>query len=146
MPFWKGDPEMNVSAGMVSMGGYLPAKEIKDKGRGELVEYLARETLLPREYIDQIEESGHLPGTIETNYDGWENQPWFERWLAKLPANKRHNPFQGTKERRRVPLDPSSLRVSIIPHPMLPSDAETIAGALALFNGHLDRDQIDLVL
>jgi 3-oxoacyl-[acyl-carrier-protein] synthase-3 len=137
---------MVVFAGMVSMGGYLPAKEVKHKRRTELVEYLARETLLPREYVEQIEESGRLPGMIETNYDGWEKQPWFERWLAKLPANKRDDPFQGTRERRRVPLDPVSLRESIIPHPMLPSDAETLAGALALFNGHIDRDEIDLIL
>jgi hypothetical protein len=40
---------MVVSAGMASTGGYLPAKEIKDKRRAELVEYLARDTLLPRE-------------------------------------------------------------------------------------------------
>jgi 3-oxoacyl-[acyl-carrier-protein] synthase III len=69
---------MVVTAGMVSTGGYLPAKEIKDKRIAGLVEYLARETLLPREYTEQIEESGQLPGTIGTNSDGWEEQPWFE--------------------------------------------------------------------
>ena len=43
-------------------------------------------------------------------------------------------------------MDPASLRESVAPHPMLPSDAETLAGALALVNGDLDRDEIDLVI
>jgi len=43
-------------------------------------------------------------------------------------------------------LDPLSLRESIVPHPMLPSDAETLAGALALVNGKVDKDEIDLLI
>lgn len=45
-----------------------------------------------------------------------------------------------------MPLDPASLRESIVPHPMLPSDAEMIAGALAIVNSGIAKDEIDLVL
>ncbi|MCK4763819.1 MAG: 3-oxoacyl-ACP synthase III family protein [Candidatus Aminicenantes bacterium] len=134
------------SAGITSMGGYIPAKEAPEKTRKELVEYLRKETLLYPEYIEEIEDTGHLPGSIETNYDGWESQPWFESWLKKLPPKKQDDPFQGRKERRRVPLDPVSVRESIHPHPMLSSDAETLAGALAIFNSGSDKNEIDLVL
>jgi 3-oxoacyl-[acyl-carrier-protein] synthase-3 len=132
--------------GIISMGAYVPAKKISTKEKKELSANLRAETLFPREYVDQIDNQNQLPGRIETNYDGWEKQPWFETWLAKLPSNKRTDPFQGTKERRRVPLDPKSLRDSVVPHPMLPSDAETLAGAMALINGNIDKDEIDLLL
>lgn len=134
------------AAGIISMGGYLPAKEVPENKQKKLVEFLKGETLLYPEYIEEIEEKGQLPGKIETNYEGWQSQPWFETWLEQLPPKKRDNPFQGAKERRRVPLDPVSLRKSIYPHPMLSSDAETIAGALAIFNGGVNKDDIDLVL
>lgn len=134
------------SAGIISMGGYLPAKEVPANQRKQFVEFLKKETLLYPEYIHEIEEKGCLPGRIETNYDGWESQPWFKTWLEKLPLKKQDNPFQGAKERRRVPMDPVSLRESIRPHPMLSSDAESIAGALAIFNSSLDKNEIDLVL
>ncbi len=134
------------SAGLVAMGGYLPAKELpENKGEG-FIRFLREETLLPKEYIDEIADTGKLPGRIETNYDGWESQPWFDHWLAQLPAKKRDNPFQGAVERRRVPWDPVSLRESIHPHPMLSSDAETLAAAQALFNSGISKDEIDLVL
>ncbi len=132
--------------GIVSMGAYLPAKKISTEQKKTLSVYLREETLFPREYIEQIDNQNQLPGRIETNAEGWENQPWFETWLAKLPFNKRADPFQGTKERRRVPPDPASLRESVIPHPMLPSDAEALAGALALTNAHIDKDEVDLLL
>jgi 3-oxoacyl-[acyl-carrier-protein] synthase-3 len=134
------------SAGIISMGAYLPGEKIPGNRKKELATYLKSKTLFPREYIDQIEEENQLPGHIETNYDGWERHPWFETWLAKLPPKKRADPFQGTKERRRVPQDPTSLRESIVPHPMLPSDAETLAGALALINGNIDKDEVDLLI
>jgi 3-oxoacyl-[acyl-carrier-protein] synthase-3 len=133
-------------AGLISLGGYLPAKRIAESQIERLVSFLRTETLLGPGYIDRIDATGQLPGSIETNYDGWERQPWFEAWLENLPPKKRDDPFQGTKERRRVPLDPASLRESIIPHPMLPSDAETIAGALAIVNAGIAKDEIDLVL
>jgi 3-oxoacyl-[acyl-carrier-protein] synthase-3 len=134
------------AAGIISMGGYLPAKEVPGNIREKLVKFLKSETLLYPEYIEEIEEKGHLPGKVETNYDGWQSQPWFEAWVEQLPPKKRDNPFQGAKERRRVPLDPVSLRKSIHPHPMLSSDAETMAGALAIFNGDVNKNDIDLVL
>jgi 3-oxoacyl-[acyl-carrier-protein] synthase-3 len=137
---------MSIHAGLISLGGYLPAKRITESQKQRLVSFLGTETLLGPEYIDQIGATGQLPGSIETNYDGWEKQPWFETWLENLPPRKRDDPFQGAKERRRVPLDPTSLRESIIPHPMLPSDAETIAGALAIINSGIAKDEIDLVL
>jgi 3-oxoacyl-[acyl-carrier-protein] synthase-3 len=137
---------MSLSAGIVAMGAYLPAKTLSGHGKVQLVKYLANETLLPPEFIEQIDNRGQLPGRIETNYEGWQNQPWFETWLRNLPPKKRDDPFQGTKERRRVPLDPVSLRESVIPHPMKPSDAETLSGALAMMNGGIDRNEIDLVL
>jgi len=133
-------------AGLISMGGYLPGKEVPGNKLKDLVRFLRNETLLYPEYIDELEEKGHLPGRIETNYDGWESQPWFDSWVQKLPPKKRKDPFQGAVERRRVPMDPLSLRKSIHPHPMLSSDAETLAGALAIFNGGVDKDEIDLVL
>lgn len=134
------------SAGLVSMGGYLPAKEVPENKRDQLVKFLKNETLLYPEYIDAIEAHGHLPGRMETNYDGWESQPWYESWLESLPPKKRKDPFQGARERRRVPMDPVSVRKSVHPHPMLSSDAETLAGALAIFNGGIDKEKIDLVL
>lgn len=137
---------MSGSAGIVSMGAYLPAREIRPEKKTGITEYLRNHTLLPREYIERINAEGHLPGAIETNEEGWSKQPWFETWMANLPPKRRADPFQGTMERRRVPLDPRSLRESIVPHPMLPSDAETLAGALALINGKIERNDIDLLL
>jgi 3-oxoacyl-[acyl-carrier-protein] synthase III len=134
------------SAGIISMGGYLPAKEVPGSKQKPLVSFLKKETLLYPEYIHEIEEKGQLPGRIETNYDGWESHPWFDAWLERLPPKKRDNPFQGAKERRRVPMDPVSLKKSLRPHPMLSSDAETLAGAMAIFNGQVNKDEIDLVL
>jgi len=128
------------------MGAYLPAKEIGAGRKSRLVSYLTEQTLLHSDYVEQIDEQGRLPGRIETNEDGWRNQPWFEAWLEKLPAKKKDDPFQGAIERRRVPFDPVSVHKSIVPHPMLPSDAETLAGALALFNGNVEKDEIDLVI
>lgn len=132
--------------GLISMGVYLPGKQVPQKTRDKLVKFLRDETLLYSEYIDEIKDYGYLPGRIETNYEGWESQPWFQSWLEKLPFKKREDPFQGTKERRRVPLDPVSVRKSVIPHFMLSSDAETIAGALAIFNSGIDKNEIDLVM
>lgn len=134
------------NVGIVSMGGYLPAKELKANQKEKLTNYLKANTELPQEYIEHIEQTSTLPGTIETNYDGWESKPWFNAWVQSIPEKKRANPFQGTKERRRVPLDPTSVRESVIAHPMLPSDAETIAGALTIVNSGISPDDIDLVL
>jgi len=53
------------SAGLVSMGGYLPAKEVPENKRDQLVKFLKNETLLYPEYIDEIEAHGHLPGCQE---------------------------------------------------------------------------------
>ena len=136
----------NIHAGLISLGGYLPAKDISKNQSHNLVKYLRRHTELNDEYINTIESTGKLPGSIETNYDGWESRPWFDAWVNSLPEKKQSNPFQGTKERRRVPLDPLSIKQSIIPHPMLPSDAETIASALAITNAEMNPDKIDLVL
>jgi 3-oxoacyl-[acyl-carrier-protein] synthase-3 len=128
------------------MGGYLPGKEVPEEKRGALSDYLRNRTSLHPEYIDCIQNEGRLPGTVETNYDGWESQPWFDAWVEQLPPKKRQNPFQGTTERRRVPLDPVSLKQSVHPHPMISSDAETLAGAMAMFNGDIAPEEIDLVL
>jgi len=136
----------DLSVGLISLGGYLPAKTISERQKKDLVNYLRTHTELNSEYIDSIESTGKLPGRVETNYDGWESQPWFDAWVKSLPEKKQADPFQGTKERRRVPLDPVSVRESIVPHLMRPSDAETIAGALAITNAGINPDQIDLVL
>jgi 3-oxoacyl-[acyl-carrier-protein] synthase-3 len=134
------------NAGLISMGGYLPAKKYPENKLPGLVRYLKEETLLPVEYIRQLEDSGCLPGAIETNYEGWESKPWYEAWLKSMPEKKRDNPFQGAKERRRVPTDPFSISESVVPHPMLPSDAETLAGAMALYHSGLKKEDIDLVI
>ena len=133
-------------SGLIALGGYLPAKPVPQKRTPALIDFLEQETLLPREYVAALQQSGCLPGSIETNYDGWERHPWFQAWLERLPPQKRADPFQGTVERRRVPLDPLSERTSVIPHPMLPSDAETLAGAMALVNAGMGRADIDLIL
>lgn len=137
---------MVLSAGIISMGAYIPGEDIPVGRKNFLAAYLKDMTLFPKEYIDQINEENQLPGYIENNHDGWKRHPWFKTWLERLPPKKRSDPFQGTKERRRVPLDPKSLRDSVVPHPMLPSDAETLAGALALINGKIDKDEVDLII
>jgi 3-oxoacyl-[acyl-carrier-protein] synthase-3 len=137
---------MNADAGLVSIGGYLPGKKISSGMKNSLVSFLKTDTLLPPEYIEMIDATGRLPGSVETNQDGWEKQPWFDHWVRSLPPKKRDDPFQGTAERRRVPTDPTALRESVVPHPMMPSDAETIAAAMALINSGIDKNRIDLVL
>lgn len=135
-----------INAGLISMGGYLPAKPVPKNKKDDLVGFLRKETLLHHEYIDEIEETGNMPGRIETNYDGWESQPWFDEWVAQMPPKKQANPFQGAVERRRVPMDPVSIKKSVHPHPMISSDAETLAAAKAIYNAGIDKDEIDLVL
>lgn len=134
------------NAGFISFGGYLPGKKVNKNHKKDLCEFLRKNTSLYPEYISEIEEKSILPGCIETNADGWEHQPWFESWVNRLPEKKRLDPFQGAKERRRVPQDPISVRSSLHPMPMLPSDAETLAAALALFNAKIDKQEIDLIL
>ncbi len=134
------------NAGIKAMGAYLPARALEAETKVRLLKFLGRRTLLPEAYLQEIENNNRLPGRIESNYDGWQKQAWFDAWLANLPESKRSNPFQGSEERRRVPFDPASLKESIIPHPMLPSDAETLAGAMALMNAGLKNSEIDLLL
>ena len=73
------------SAGLISLGGYLPGKEVKKETQKDLADFLRKQTLLYPEYIEPIEKDGRLPGRIETNKEGWEDQPWFEAWLERLP-------------------------------------------------------------
>ena len=87
------------SAGILSMGGYLPAKEVPKEKRKHLLQYLRKETPLHPEYIDEIETTGCLPGRILTNEEGWGSQPWFENWVQSLSPKKQADPFQGTVER-----------------------------------------------
>jgi len=134
------------NVGLISLAAYLPANKIDEKMVPVLVDFLRQNTSLPKEYIDTIETTGLMPGSIETNYDGWESQPWFEAWINSLSPKKQQDPFQGTVERRRVPMDPVSVRESIIPHPMLPSDAEVIAAAMAILRSGMNPNDIDLVL
>ncbi len=77
---------MSISAGTISMGAYLPARRISHTQKAELTSYLREATLLPREYVEQIEAQERLPGTIETNEEGWEKRPWFEAWLGSAKA------------------------------------------------------------
>jgi 3-oxoacyl-[acyl-carrier-protein] synthase-3 len=135
-----------ISVGIVSLGGFIPGKELNGAQKQKLVQFLKDQTLLPFDYIKMIDDEGRLPGYAETNYEGWESQPWYDAWLRNLPEKKRENPFQGAVERRRVCNDPISVKNSMHPHPMLPSDAETIAGALALMNSDIAPDDIDLVI
>jgi 3-oxoacyl-[acyl-carrier-protein] synthase III len=134
------------AAGLIAIGGYLPAHPVPREKQRRLTEFLRRETPLARAYIDPIEQEGRLPGRVETNEQGWSGQPWYQAWLESLPEKKRSDPFAGAKERRRVPLDPTSVATSIHPHPMLSSDAETLAGAYAIINSGIDKASIDLVL
>jgi hypothetical protein len=134
------------TAGIVSLAAYLPAKELTIPFTKKLVSFLRTQTLLPEDYIQSIELEKKLPGWTETNETGWINQPWFNTWLNNLTEKKRLDPFQGTKERRRVPLDPDSVLNSIHPYPMLPSAAETLAGAMALCSSRFSPDDIDLIM
>lgn len=137
---------MKPNSGLISMGGYYPGKAFPQKSLQGFVKYLKTNTHLPKEYIEAMETTGKHPGWSESNEDGWVNQPWYEAWLQTLPEKKRQSPFQGGKYRCRVPMDPESIRTSRFPHPMLASDAETIAGAMAIFNSGLLKDEIDLVI
>jgi 3-oxoacyl-[acyl-carrier-protein] synthase-3 len=133
-------------AGFISISAFLPAKELSHSFTEKLVKFLQAKTLLPEEYVSFINSEKKLPGKIETNEDGWINQPWYNAWVKSLSERKQKEPFQGTEERRRVPLDPDSLRNSVYPHPMLPSDAETLAGAMAICSANINPDEIDLVM
>lgn len=133
-------------AGIVSLSGYLPGNPLCSSQVALLSGYLREHTLLNEEYVCMIEKEQKLPGTIETNFDGWVSQPWYETWLNQLPEKKRKDPFQGAVARRRVPLDPISVKTTTRPHPMMPSDAETIAGAMAILKWGKSKDEIDLVL
>jgi 3-oxoacyl-[acyl-carrier-protein] synthase III len=134
------------SAGFVSISAYLPAKKLSGSFTQKLVSFLQTNTLLPEEYISFIKNEHTLPGRIETNEEGWISQPWYNAWVRSLSEKKQKDPFQGAEERRRVPMDPSSITESLHPHPMLPSDAETLAGAMAICCANFDPDKIDLVL
>ncbi|HKK81373.1 MAG TPA: 3-oxoacyl-[acyl-carrier-protein] synthase III C-terminal domain-containing protein [Prolixibacteraceae bacterium] len=133
-------------AGFISLSAYMPAKKLSGDFTEKLVRFLRTKTLLPGEYIDYIEQHRVLPGEIETNEDGWGSKPWYDAWVESLPEKKQSDPFQGTEERRRVPLDPESIKKSLFPHPMLPSDAETLAGAMAICSSDINPDDIDLVI
>ncbi|SDC95037.1 3-oxoacyl-ACP synthase III family protein [Williamwhitmania taraxaci] len=137
---------MKSNSGVISMGGYYPGKAFPVKSLAGFVNYLKANTHLPVEYIQEIETTGQHPGWSESNEDGWVNQPWYDAWIQTLPEKKRQNPFQGGKFRCRVPMDPESIRSSRFPHPMLASDAETIAGAMAIFSSGLSKEDIDLVI
>lgn len=135
------------NAGLISLGGYLPGKKLREKKQVDaLTSFLKTQTHLHPDYITEMECTGALPGHIETNAEGWINQPWYEAWLSTLPEKKRAAPFQGAVERRRVPLDPNAFKESLHPHPMLSSDAETLAGAMAITQAQLEPSEIDLVL
>lgn len=127
------------------MGAYVPGGLVGEGERGRIVEFLQNNTTLSEAYVAPIA-SGRLPGRVETNAEGWIDQPWYQAWLERLPEKKREEPFGGAIERRRVPLDPESLRSAIRPHPMLSSDAETLAGGIALAKAGIDRLEIDQLL
>jgi len=137
---------MKKSAGIIAMGGMHPGKEIPRSELSGFVQYLRENTKLHPEYINATESTGAHPGYIEDNYQGWESQPWYNAWLDRLPGKKKENPFQGTQYRSRVPMDPESVKKSIHPHPMLSSDAETFAGAMALHKSGIKPEEVDLVL
>jgi 3-oxoacyl-[acyl-carrier-protein] synthase-3 len=134
------------AAGVVSAGAYLPAKSISSGQALRLSAFLQDHTRVPRVFARYVATEKRLPGTVETNEEGWLSKPWFEAWVRTLPPGKQKDPFLGTKERRRVPPDPDSLTQSIHPHPMLATHAEAIAAAIAIVNGPVSPEDIDLVL
>jgi len=134
------------TAGFVSISAFLPAKKLTSTFSRKLVSFLQSNTLLPEEYILFIKNEQALPGSIETNDEGWKKQPWYNAWVKSLSERKQKDPFQGAEERLRVPMDPFSVSNSIYPHPMLPSDAETLAGAMAICSANIDPNKIDLVI
>lgn len=134
------------AAGLVSVAAYMPAKPLSAAAARRLSAFLTTRTLLYPEYVAPIADQHVLPGSVESNHDGWEKQPWFEAWRSALPDKRREDPFLGMRERRRVPLDPRSVRECIHPHPMLSTHAEAIAGAMALVQGDISPETVDLVL
>jgi 3-oxoacyl-[acyl-carrier-protein] synthase-3 len=128
------------------VGAYIPAKPLGEKLAVDLSRFLKENSRVQAPYWETIGKERRLPGSVETNFDGWQSQPWFEAWRATLPPKKQKDPFLGIKERRRVPLDPKSLKKSVVPHPMLSTEAEAIACAMAIVQGHIDPADIDLVL
>ncbi|MBN2695369.1 hypothetical protein JXR93_11975 [bacterium] len=135
-----------MGASIIAMGAYLPAEKIPEGIKTDFLQFLKKRTKIPSEYIDEMEKTGYFPGNIETNFSGWMSKPWYSEWLKKIPPKKKDDPFQGTKERRRVPFDPISIKESINPHYMLPSDAEVIAGASAIITAGIEADSIDLLI
>jgi 3-oxoacyl-[acyl-carrier-protein] synthase-3 len=132
--------------GLVSLAAFMPAKKIAKDKVFQIKNYLTEYTRLNKSYIDMISDDGVLPGIVESNYDGWQSKPWFDAWVGSMSDKKKQDPFQGTKERRRVPLDPNSVINSTNPHPMLPSDAETLAGGMALESAGIKPEEIDLLI
>lgn len=127
------------------MGGYLPGKDVPKNKMDRFINFLETTDLHP-DYIRMIKETERMPGKSESNEEGWMNQPWYEEWFNRLPEKKKEDPFKGTEFRCRVPMDPVSEKKSMHPHPMLSSDAETIAGSMAIVNSGINKEDIDLVL
>ena len=142
----KNTPLKTMHAGLISLGAFIPAKKLSPSMCDDFVNYLRTETNIDAQYIDHIEKTHQLPGFIETNESGWINQPWYETWFNRLSEKNKADPFRGTKERRRLPIDKNTEKNSLHPKPMLPSDAESLAAAIALYNSGLKACDIDLVI
>lgn len=120
--------------GIVALGGYLPGKELPEPYLESFIRFLRTETLLHSDYIRMMELMGRLPGLRETETEDAQD----DDGPRQSDATQR--------KRRRVPMDPDSLKRSPAPHPMHSSDAETLAGALAIFSAHINKSDVDLVL
>lgn len=125
------------SAGITALGSFVPAQRLKNVFT--LVEFLRKHTLLDKNYIAHIEETGTLPGEKIKN-DYWTSKPWFDHMV------KTKNTFQGIHERRFFPMDPSSVKNSVIPHRMTSTDSEVLAGAICMSNAGVLPQDIDLLI
>lgn len=102
---------MNKNAGLISMGGYLPGKDVPENKMDRFINFLETTDLHP-DYIQMIKETKRMPGKSESNEEGWISQPWYEEWFNRLPEKKKEDPFKGTEFRCRVPMDPVSEKIN----------------------------------
>lgn len=131
------------AAGLLSLGAYLPGHALSSHllrpAPWARFAALVQQTRLPLAYKTSLLGDRRFPGRVEGN-DAWTRMPWYKSFLERLPkqGGKTRDPFQGIRERCRVPMDPESVRMSPVPFPMLSTDMETIAACTALGTHDVD--------
>ena len=120
-----------INVNIRAIGAFVPGHAI-GKNKHRIIEFADR-CKIPKEYVKHMDETGCYPGDVWTN-DFWIKQPWYDHWISKLPAKRKKDPFYGTIERRICPIDPVSVRTTVNPHRMKPTDAACLAIASVMGN------------